>query len=148
MKQFKCWGHSCFVFRFVRLEMSVRSRCGQLLIVLTLICGIGGHWMFLQSVAWFSMLVKTSRECSWSLAIEKTFDGKHPCRLCKVIQDGKKTEKKQTIVKVETKLDFWLMASGLMWDVKPPLAFPPGLTATLQPRYESPPTPPPRLATV
>ena len=124
----------------------MRVRFGKFLMVLTLIVAIGGHWAFLQSVAWVGMLANNVRQCSLTEAIEKTFDGQHPCPLCKVIANGKKAEQKQTLVKIETKLDFWLEPSGPLL-VAPLLAGNPcAYTEMFQSRFDSPPTPPPRLA--
>src|SRR2546428_9100090 len=47
-----------------------------------------------QAVAWANMMAAYSRETSLSEAIVKTFDGKHPCRLCQHISKSKRTEKK------------------------------------------------------
>lgn len=40
------------------------------------------------------MLLNFSRESSISTAVCKTFDGKHPCALCKLVQAAKQNEKK------------------------------------------------------
>jgi hypothetical protein len=39
---------------------------------------------------------------------EKTFDDEHPCRICKTVDEGLKSEQKQTTIKVETKLELCL----------------------------------------
>lgn len=56
--------------------------------------------------------VSHSRAASLSEALTKTFDGKHPCSLCKAIQKGRADEKKQEQqqVKPGSKLDL-----GLVW---------------------------------
>ncbi len=41
------------------------------------------------------MIVSYSRDASLSEAVSKTFDGQHPCGLCKVIQKGKAEQKQQ-----------------------------------------------------
>jgi hypothetical protein len=56
---------------------------------------IGGHWLALQSIAWATMVVNYSQHCSLGQAIVETFDGKHPCGLCKEINKAKNTEKRQ-----------------------------------------------------
>ncbi len=64
--------------------------------VLGLCAALGLHWFALQSVAWVGMLVHYSSCGSVASAVEKTFDGKHPCPLCKAIskaeQGGKKPD--------------------------------------------------------
>ena len=124
----------------------VRKQFGHILLVFTLIVAIGGHWALLQSVAWVGMLANNARQCSLTEAIEKTFDGKHPCALCKVVQEGKKSEKKPTLLKVETKLDFWLAPASSLLTSPRPAGYFCLVTKTLQSRSEPPPTPPPRLA--
>jgi len=124
----------------------VKKQIGQILIAFTLITAIGGHWALLQSVAWVGMFANNIRQCSIPEALEKTFDGKNPCGLCKVVSAGKKAEQKETIVKVEVKIDFWLEPVGCRLDVPRPAGHPVVITETFSPRFESPPTPPPRLA--
>ena len=63
--------------------------------VLSLCAAIGLHWAALQSVAWVGMLVSYSHSGSVASAFEKTFDGRHPCPLCKAISKGEQGGKKQ-----------------------------------------------------
>lgn len=58
----------------------------------------GGHWALLQSVAWGCMLHTYSSQGSFRAAVEKTFDGKHRCSLCKKIEQAKQQEKKISFV--------------------------------------------------
>lgn len=74
--------------------------------VFALVIVIGGHWALLQSAAWVGMAVSFSRTDSMSVALQKTFDGKHPCPVCKIVKVGKTSEKKQAMQKIEAKLDF------------------------------------------
>lgn len=62
-----------------------------LLLVLTL----GLHWALLQTVAWTGMIVSYSQGNSIREALNMTFDGEHPCPLCKVIKQGRAAEKNQ-----------------------------------------------------
>ncbi len=64
--------------------------------ILALVIGMGGHWVVLQSAAWARMLVDYSRDASLAVAIEKTFDGQHPCSLCKRIDQVEKSQKSGT----------------------------------------------------
>ena len=78
--------------------MRVPENCkaaGKWLMVLSLCAAIGLHWAALQSVAWAAMLLSYSRTGSVASAIEKTFDGRHPCPLCKAIGKGEQGGKKQ-----------------------------------------------------
>ena len=111
---------------------------------------LGTHWAFLQSIAWVGMMVKFSQRTTFSEALVKTFDGKHPCGLCKWVQRGKAEEKKQDPQKPETKpakLDQSLPAGSALAIY--PLDF--RLKAIDVPdrwdsRADPPPTPPPRRA--
>lgn len=67
-------------------------RLHKWLVVLALILSIGGHWAFLQSVAWVGMAMSYSKNASLCQALEKTFDGHHLCKLCKIVRAGKKAE--------------------------------------------------------
>lgn len=56
---------------------------------------LGGHWLALQMVAWMGMLAVNSQQGDLGSALEKTFDGKHPCALCCAVESGQKKEKEQ-----------------------------------------------------
>jgi len=70
------------------------AKVGRCVIALTLSLSIGGHCFCLQSVAWAKMVVTYSQQCSFRTAIARTFDGDHPCDLCKRISKARETEKK------------------------------------------------------
>jgi len=72
----------------------VLKRLGHVLTVFAVLTAIGAHWVVLQSVAWTTMLAENLRTNSVSEAVARTFDGEHPCALCKKIAQGKQTEKK------------------------------------------------------
>lgn len=74
--------------------------------VAALACALGLHWSLLQSVAWVGMVVSYSHDASLGEALEKTFDGKHPCALCKTIAAGKKSEKKSPFQSAGKKFEF------------------------------------------
>jgi len=57
---------------------------------------LGFQWTLLQSVAWTVMLLDRSTQMDWVQAIETTFDGHHPCALCKVVLQGRDNQQKQT----------------------------------------------------
>jgi hypothetical protein len=125
---------------------NVRTKLAQLLIAFALVTAVGGHWAILQSVAWLGMVVTYSQDAPFVVALEKTFDGEHPCSLCKAVASGKKTEKRQAAKKSETKLDLFRFAPECF------LGFP--LEALRVPEIpvfptsfaEAPPLPPPRCA--
>jgi hypothetical protein len=80
--------------------------------VLLLVLSLGLHWALLQTVAWAGMLFAYSCDASFQEALARTFDGRHPCPLCKVIQTGRAEQKKQEQqqVKPGTRLE-----PGLVW---------------------------------
>jgi len=63
--------------------------------VLSLCGAIGLHWAALQSIAWAGMLISNARTGSIATAISHTFDGQHPCPLCKAIARAQQGGKKQ-----------------------------------------------------
>ena len=77
-----------------------------MLIALALASSIGLHWTFLQAVAWAGMIVSYSQEAPLGEAVAKTFDGQHPCTLCKQIAKGKQSEKKSDYKFELKKLEF------------------------------------------
>lgn len=81
-------------------------RISRLFALLALLGMSGGHWVVLQSVAWSGMLVVNARASSFTSAVEKTFDGEHPCELCKNIAQSRKSEKKPDAPAAATKLEF------------------------------------------
>lgn len=70
-------------------------RCGFAACLLAALMTAGGHWFVLQSIAWARMMVVFSRTDGLALAVQKTFDGQHPCRLCQQIHQGQQEERRQ-----------------------------------------------------
>jgi hypothetical protein len=58
----------------------------------------GGHWVLLQSVAWTTMIVTYSQDSTITAAIQKTFDGAHPCNLCQTVSAGIGKQKSDTAI--------------------------------------------------
>jgi hypothetical protein len=71
-----------------------------------LIAIMGGHMAFLQTVAWTAMLADNLQSSSLPMALERTFDGKHPCPLCMAIAAAKKSQKKNDVTPQMRKLEF------------------------------------------
>lgn len=100
------------IFRLTRFAalsyaMTVRTallRLGQVLSLAALLATCGGHWVVLQSFAWARMLVTNVESSSLSVAVERTFDGNHPCEICKSIASAKGKETKQQRTVVASKL--------------------------------------------
>src|SRR5690349_4015791 len=64
---------------------AVLRKLGHVLLIVALLSASGTHWLVLQSVAWTTMLASNLRTSSLGEALERTFDGRHPCRLCRQI---------------------------------------------------------------
>lgn len=121
-------------------------RFGRFVLIVAMFCAIGGHWLVLQTVAWGGMMIEYSRADGLSAAVEKTFDGQHPCGMCKVIAKTRQGEKKEAALVIVTKLDVfhqpaveWCASVAVYWeqalvDTAPLL------------RTEAPAVPPPRAA--
>jgi hypothetical protein len=120
------------------------KRLAKFLIVMALASTIGLHWAFLQSVAWSSMLAENLRSTSFTRALQLTFDGKHPCCLCKAIANGKASEHKADSTLSLKKFEF--PPAAILAPLAPPASFQ-VLTqgdSRAHSRPLAPPTPPPR----
>jgi hypothetical protein len=122
----------------------VMYRIRNALLIVVLLVGTGADWGALQSVAWTRMLAENLRTASFAEAVVRTFDGQHPCSICKVIARAKKSGKQVEFSQPVTKLEFPLTMQS------PLLIAPTGsqlvLTANafVESLFHQPPTPPPR----
>jgi hypothetical protein len=121
-------------------------RIGRWLLVAALFFAIGGHWAVLQTVAWASMIVEYSHGAAVTEAVEKTFDGRHPCPICKEIQQHQQSEKKHEALQLVKKIE-------LFDEPVASLVFPSRVASLLKvvdffssARADAPPVPPPRVA--
>jgi hypothetical protein len=119
-------------------------RAGQLLLIAAMFAGCGGHWLVLQSVAWGGMIAEYARTAKLIVAVEKTFDGQHPCGLCKKIEKGRGNEKKRDAQLVVSKHE-------LFYSAAPAFVLPMGrwwlqttTNGVAELRTEQPSVPPPR----
>lgn len=118
-------------------------RLGQVLLVVALLVATGGHWALLQTVAWTNMLAHNLRTTSMVDALANTFDGRHPCELCKDISAAKKSEKKSDLPNAGKKLEFVCARPAFVFFTPTDyylLTMPAELMASW---VETPPTPPP-----
>jgi len=72
-------------------------RLSRVLALVALCQFTGAQWIGLQSVAWTRMLLQEAPGTRFTQLVEKTFDGAHPCRLCKRIDHAQGTQKKSTV---------------------------------------------------
>jgi len=124
----------------------VSRRFFHLIVGLALIAAVGGHWTLLQSVAWVRMAVQYSKDAPLGVALQKTFDGRHPCKLCQVVREGKGSEEKRSAKQAEIKLDFFCMQDVSL--PASPASFPAATSSIflLPSRADAPPRPPPRVS--
>ena len=105
----------------------------------------GGPRLILQSVAWAGMLIKYSHQTSLAEAVAETFDGAHPCNICKGVQQENESEEQQN-VPVEKKWDLKIYASPRLRILYPSASFAlhPPVSQQVLNWADAPPVPPPR----
>jgi hypothetical protein len=120
------------------------ARIGNAFLILALLGATGAHWALLQSVAWATMLADHARTENLSLAIVKTFDGKHPCALCKEVAQGRQNEKRKDAQTEIKRLEFFHPVTAFF--LGPPCPFSNPMDCSFAPSQltHSPPVPPPR----
>ncbi|HTV62132.1 MAG TPA: hypothetical protein VMH30_06145 [Verrucomicrobiae bacterium] len=119
-------------------------KVGKSLLVLTLVAMLGAQWTLLQTVAWTTMLANNLRTYSFSESVSRTFDGQHPCPLCRAIAAGKKSERKNDTVQARQKLEFPLFAEQLVLIAPSSAGVLPRPATFARSLSLKPPTPPPR----
>jgi len=119
-------------------------RLPKLFIALALASSIGLHWAFLQVVAWTGMVISYSQDRPVTEAVSDTFDGHHPCKLCKQIAKGKRSERKSDFQFELGKVKFAYAPAVFIFSAPPVLwevGEREGSAASLT---RAPPAPPPR----
>jgi hypothetical protein len=91
------------------------------LVVVALVLMTGLHWAALQTVAWTTMLAGDLCCEHFSQAVNHTFDGRHPCCLCKAIAAAQKNQKKSEAAASSLKMEFPL--ANKTWRPVPPGRF-------------------------
>ncbi len=87
------------------------SRLSQLFLIGALMVSMGGHLAVIQTFAWGNMLMDYSSKTSLANAVDKTFDGEHPCHLCKLVKNSKSEEHKKPALKSQIKIEIALPAA-------------------------------------
>jgi hypothetical protein len=124
----------------------VQTRLARFIAILAAVQILGGHWLLLQSAAWVGMMMDFARHDSLPVAIEKTFNGTHPCQLCKTVSKGRDAEHEQQMAKLAVQFEA-VLAPRLV--VPPPNEAPwiyPAHCRMACARTLAPPTPPPLVA--
>ncbi len=119
-------------------------RLSKIFVVLALAFSIGLHWAFFQAIAWGGMVISYSQYAPLTEAVVKTFDGRHPCELCKNIQKEKRAEKNANYKVEASKIKFHFPRIFYVFTI-PPLYWEVGAGGrTGELLNHAPPVPPPR----
>lgn len=124
----------------------MKPGAARLGLIVALLLGTGAHWVLLQCAAWASMTWRQSSTLPLAAAIERTFDGRHPCGLCHVVERGTQSSERQAPRGATLRLDWFADAAIATADAPPMTQVPetPLLRATW--RAEPPRLMPPRAA--
>ena len=112
--------------------------------ILAVLAATGTHWTVLQSIAWTRMLAENIGSSSFTEAVQKTFDGKHPCCLCKAIAAGKKSEQKREFTTQMQKFEFLPLKADFVFVAPTDFQLLPQANSFADSLTQKPPTPPPR----
>jgi hypothetical protein len=124
------------------------AKARRFVVAVALFLSIGSQWFCLQSLAWATMMIDFSQHGSLRQAITQTFDGAHPCHICKQISKARETEKKQDTRRSFTKANLICTFQRIV--LMPPFApfHYPDLDSIARPAFRKIPYPPPRFALV
>ncbi|QSR84408.1 hypothetical protein [Methylacidimicrobium sp. B4] len=122
-------------------------KAGILLAILAACHLAGGHWLLWQGAAWAGMLVRYAQSYGVEAGLTMTFDGKHPCHICKNVVKGKSKEDQSS--RTERSQDdsglFFLaedsVLAPLLLSPETPLLDQPRLTSRTDPPHSPPPRP-------
>ena len=93
--------------------MQIRHRIMTMVMALSLFMALGGPLALLQGVAWVTMVHDFSKSGSLSQAVEKNFDGQHPCPLCQKLSKARAAEEKAPVtVKIDKKAEVFIATSA------------------------------------
>ena len=91
-------------------------------------------------------MVNYSQDGTVGEALVKTFDGRHPCGLCKAIAAGKKSEKKSEFPVAGKKFEFSYSATVFVFSAPTHFWEARGLEERAYSLNHAPPVPPPKIA--
>ena len=129
-------------------KSSLANRAFLLFCCFRAVCALDGDVFVLQTVAWAKMAYTFAHHDTLAVSLKKTFDGKHPCGICKgisaLLADSPQMDSVHLDGKVKVMQRFQIRRR-LFAELKrysyPPMRQPPrGLVII------SPPEPPPRTA--
>ena len=129
--------------------MNVRCRLMTVVMALALFLVAGGHWAMLQGVAWATMVRDFSKTGSLTEAVGKTFDGKHPCAMCKKLTNARASEERAPVtLKVDKKAEVFVASirSEVPMPLARPIVYGPAPFVVMPERFFAPPVPVPIAA--
>ena len=129
--------------------MNVRRHIMTMVMALALFLVAGGHWTMLQGVAWATMVHDFSKTGSLTEAVGKTFDGQHPCAMCKKLTSARSGEEKApATLKVDKKAEVFVASSPseAPMPIIRPLVYGPAPFVVMPERVFAPPVPVPIAA--
>jgi hypothetical protein len=88
----------------VKPSALVKPRLAQILCVVALCQLLGGHWAILQTAAWVGMAIEYCGHDGVQAGLTETFDGEHPCALCKSIAKNRTSEKNHSTLSALAKI--------------------------------------------
>jgi len=119
-------------------------RFGNFVLILALAATLGAHWALLQTVAWTTMLADNLGRHSLTEAVARTFDGRHPCCLCKAVAAGKKSGQTTGLALSSQKFEYPPAVDALILVAPAQLLLVPRADAFGESLTHRPLTPPPR----
>ncbi len=121
-------------------------RWGAILSLIAVSGTLGGHWLALQMVAWGQMLVAYSAQSDIAIAIQDTFSGKKPCKMCHRISREQQKENRSPSYLSSLSFDVFVApdSDGLRLEPIPCLSRVIPRTVRAISWTSPPPTPPPR----
>lgn len=113
----------------------------------------GGHYGTFQVVAWARMLVDYSQKDGLLEGAVKTFDGEHPCEMCKCIEKAKKSDSEKpenrSIVAAKLLPQWFIAPAGIFLETprfqQTVVISTPWTERCAESFGASPPVPPPRI---
>jgi hypothetical protein len=92
------------------------------------------------------MVVSFAQEDSFASAVSKTFDGKHPCKLCRLVEAGRSADQTPDEIVRVTKLEGCEPVRFMtLRPASSSTELPPWVIESWSPRNESPRLTPPRV---
>lgn len=115
----------------------------RLLLAAALLYGSGAHWLLLQGGAWIGMLAARSGRGTVARAVTTTFDGVHPCRVCRLVKRGASADSAPRASVASPSVDFAFVAVPLFVPVIRAVRVDPDEAPAFAVARPVPPSPPP-----